>query len=76
MGFSHVDSLDDLNNTWLCPGCILEVAPREGKVGRTYIPEIEERGKEPPTPYLGSVHGSTSGCVLSITITTKKAVLI
>lgn len=42
-GFSCVHSPDGLNSTVLSPGCILEVAPTVGIMGRKYIPRTGER---------------------------------
>jgi len=43
MGFSHIQSPDGLNNTFLSQGYILEMAPTMGRVSRTYIPRRGER---------------------------------
>lgn len=43
MGFIFVVSPDDLDNTMLSPGCILELAPGVGTVDRTYIPKTGSR---------------------------------
>lgn len=46
MRFSHVYCPDDINNTFLSQGYILEKAPTVGIVGKAYIPKTG--GEEPP----------------------------
>jgi len=48
MGFTHVYSAGGLN-TLLSEGCVLEVTPSVGTVGRMYIPR---RGKGINSPQL------------------------
>lgn len=44
MGFSHISCPDGLNNTLLSQGCVSEMAPDLGTVGKAYIPRTGEEG--------------------------------
>lgn len=63
--FSHIYCSDGFNNMLLSQGCILEMAPTVGMVGRVYVPRIGEKVRSLWLP--GAALGSTRGHVLLMT---------
>ena len=53
MGFTHVYSAGGLN-TLLSEGCVLEVTPSVGPVGRMYIPRTGKGINSPQLPLSSS----------------------
>lgn len=52
-GFSHIYRPDDLNNTLLFQGCVLEAASSGGKAGSiNALSKEREGGEEPPIARL------------------------